>query len=1252
VFVEGGISLDEAALLNGVETGDELLKILSETPTRKQVEDRIKRDPIREQVERNKIQAKNEATRLQAIDESFSKVTNLHLKEMNEMKSRSWNTVKRGIIKLAGKVPTLMELNTKAKDTVKGMKIRDLNPIQFKQGEATSQRLAIKQFVDGKIEQAFGNKGKAALNSELMKETIKARDKVAKNVKFWKKMQDPSNIQELKDAGYHNALKDYMAAYKLEGAIPNEKEQNAFKNFIKRQVELGNYTPHVPDRLNNTQTSFKDLTVEQYDTITEMGQYLLTQAKNKNKMLADQKLRKEFETQEYVAEQIDKLTKEHIDYDPTRPKREEKTTKDGEFIENVKNAAKSLMSAVNNVKNIVFELDNHEHNGFFYRTFVDPLVRAQTAKREENLSLRDHLKAVITEHYGDMKAYDAMVNERLEIPEFDNFDTLNNGHVRKIDLMRLMAFLGDPDGRSRIENYKGKDASGSSISMDLDTVMKVLDREINEKEAGFVQNFFVNPYKRFEKASADLHKRTTGVEPEMVKGIPIVHRGKVYEGGYQPLEYQRLPDEIRAQKELASMEEQGVLDEGEFFARMRAAEMTKKDRLKDRSGSLRPLELHFENHFRAMEEIIHDLHFREPGIDMMKIMKQPHNVQNIKSVIGSKKFVLMLDSMKDVVSKTSDKDQPIFRDQSAIVNGMLGFGKQLHAIKAISYNVASAAIQWDSLMYMPLRAGPKTFAYMGKTVAKLIANPMQYMKAVEVAKEILPDIKYEQDAIDDSLVKSSEEFIPYDNKFFKNYKGLGKGLTRLSQMRKAAIDHSFILLREADKFNKVIATLSLSDQFLNGDIEGYSKDVLDKMSDTEKKETMQKVVKQIVDLSLTASSRLDKTALEKNKVAQLFVNYWTDRRSRLNSMSSQINKARKSVKEGNHSQAVTQLMFLGVVSGVSVALQNQIRGKDEEEGKKIRNLKDAGMFALEGMYDFAMNPVSQMAQSVPGIDAMLYAYDSTINYGRGKQVRPVSLPHIAVLTDIVAGAVSMRKAAKKGRVAKSDRKALITLGGFAIGGAPTNTLNKVIDMVGSSSIKRNVKEGMNDLLRFNKTVDAFKEEYKDEPDAKDFIQDLEDYQKTLPKFENDGQTVVPEGTKESIKKAVSGGDWTKYNEDTGAIGVYQFTEERWKELMLAHPDLGLTENGRLAKDPSQQEKAMDRESQDTLKSLIAYEIPVSKENIFGVHKFGFDNFSSIFEAKDDKKLSEVIGDEVSKPEFKGFTTAGDVKKYLSRSLKD
>jgi hypothetical protein len=166
-----------------------------------------------------------------------------------------------------------------------------------------------------------------------------------------------------------------------------------------------------------------------------------------------------------------------------------------------------------------------------------------------------------------------------------------------------------------------------------------------------------------------------------------------------------------------------------------------------------------------------------------------------------------------------------------------------------------------------------------------------------------------------------------------------------------------------------------------------------------------------------------------------------------------------------------------------------------------------------------------------------------------------------------------------------------------------------------------------------------------------FIDDLKEYKKTLPQFDSNVKNIIPENTKDTLKATLSDGQWNKIDRETGAAGIYQYTEQAWNDLRMKNPDLGLTDNGRVAKDPAQQEKAMNYEIQENTRGLLTFEVPITEVNLLGAHKFGLDNFIAIHDSKDSEKLSSVIGEEAKSPVFNGFETVGAVKNYLSKEIR-
>ena len=1256
-FVNGGMDLEESAVLNGVESGSELLRILAKTPSLNE----IKNSREQRNIElRNRVNQTLKPTRLNERDLAFDNLTKIHIREMEHLRNKEWSTVKRGIVKIALPVPSVEELTSQAVDTVSKMKIRDLNPNQFKQGESKSQREAIKNFLNAEFEQAFENKRRAALNNVMRKETLKQQDKITSYQKFWKKVESPTVQQDLKDAGYLDAMNEFTEIYKLSGSIKNETERNSFNKWVAEQVEEGNLDVVIPERLDSTQLSFKDLTVEQYQVITEIGQNIVATAKMKNQLLYKSEQRKELKTMEMIQDEIGTHLKAHVDYDPAKIDAENK--ENPSFTEDIQNKIKTGLTAISSPKTVISELDNYNMGGVIHKYVGNPLKQSRTSKRMELFEISPDLENIAKTFYGN--EFGKMFNTYVDIPEFRGISALGNGQLfRKTELLTLLAYMGDPEGRKSMKNFVTREG----VALSPESILQILGRELTHKDAEFAQKFLVNTFKRFEERSFALHKKTTGNEPDMVKGVPYKLTAKdengnmvtrEYPGGYYPVKRKMMSIDRKAAKAQSQLEQKSAalfgVNESEKFARIRSSEMTQQGRLKERTGSERPLDLRFENFFGFLEEIVHDLHFREVGIDTLKILKNPINVENMQAVVGPKKYAALLNGVKDVISKTTERENTLHAQESGWVDTIFQKGHTLHAVMTIGLNLSSAMIQPESMSHLALRLGPKIIPHLSKSTLTIFQNINDLPDLVKELGKINPDLILEQDNVDNAVIKENFEWMGSTNTYFKKYANQsGQAIAKIRAIQKKSVDASFFMVRETDHVLKLVATHAVSNAFLSGDIEGFPIEKVKAMSEKERAETMQSVVQQAIDLTLTASAPEDKTALEKHKSARIFVRYWTDVRSKLNSYLSQLDKAKGYGKTKEYGKQVKTMMWLALVAGVTVAYQDAIRKKKDGILSQLEDDDTKGEMAKDLLWHFAISPVDQMIDSIPLVSSIKYAAEAD----NRSDYRQVSAPIIGVATDIATGIPvlkdtlrQMMKFKKSGVMSEVQKRALLNDAGYLLGGAPTKGLYKIINGVNNGEIKKSSSYLKDNILDLHKSIDAFVKAFKDEPDAEQFINDLKEYQKTLPTFDSDVKGLIPETAKDAIRIS-SGNDWKKVDPKTGAAGIYQFTDENWKRIAAVNPDLGLTENGRVSKDPAQQEKAMNWEIQDNTRGLMAYELPVNDANLLGAHKFGFDPFLAILQAKDDQKLTEVLKDKAKDPVFEDFSTVKSVKDYLNQEVK-
>ena len=1261
MFVEGGLSIDESASLAGMKSGAELLDVLSKTPSRRDI---IKNRDQRKIELKNRIQQAIKPTREIERNKVFTNLTKTHLREMKFMREKKWTSAKAGIKRIALPLPTIEGLNLKARTIVSNTP--NLNHRQFMVGERRSQKAAVNHILKNEVEQAFKAKENAAFNTELTKETFNAKTRVAKAERFLKKLKKPELQQELKDAKMLDAANEILDVYRLDLSKRGLSKQGAYEKFVKQQVELGNVDFEIPEKFNDVRESATELTVDQYLAITDRLKSLVHQAKMKNKLYGKFRQKEVIQTEEAIVSKASKLLEDHPDYNPK--KAEIVPEKSLSITERWKNTVDLGFSAVTNLKNIATTLDQEKLGGFNYEILAQPIVDARTAKRTEAASVVNHVKNV-TSKYGAKKFNDAFNDFRF-IKEFKDFSHLGNGYITKTDLMVMQAYLGDPQGLERISNFVNN-KTGEKLT--AETAQQILNRELDESDVALVQNLLLNTFKSFEKAASELHLRTTGQEPRMIKGVPIKHRGKGLPGGYFPLKYQMISDDMKIDKFIKSTEKKvsmmSGLEDGKLYGQLKAAEMTEQGRFEERTGSTRPLDLNFNNFFNAIEEHLHDIHFRETGIDTLKLLKNPIYAKNIKSTVGVKNYKIMVNSVIETVGKTNERNANYFSDEWRFTNDIIRKAESGHAIATLGLNLSSIAMQPLSFTAASLRMGPTGSKYLLKSAGNVAGNLHMLHEFVKTAEELNPDIIFQKDAIDDTLVQSSYDFIPRTQTFLKKHRGSAKVFSSIKEAQKFTTNFAMSGLSEADKVIKIITTLGSAEQFFAGDVENFPMSRLNKMTEAEKIKAVKRYVKQVADLALTTSATEDKAVLEKLAHTKLFTKYWTDSRSQLNTYMAEGRKVKWNTKEAikqfknkDYSKAKESayhasggLATLVIAASVARLYQDLLRGEETpfDEITEIKSVEDFQEFGKKTALYMAGSVPNNFVELTPAARDVKFAYSSKSR----RDYKNVQLPLMKVMSDLTTGISGLADVLSislggEAELSGVELKAMLFSGSYLTGGYPINGMYKFKKFLESEAFLDSVDYVSSESKRLNDSINSFVDKFESDPKSKDLIEDLKLIQEeVLSQYDADVENIIPEDTKEIIKEALSEGEWTTLDPETGAAGIYQFTEQRWSEIKEFNPDLGLTDNGRVSKDSKQQEKAMQWSIQDNTRGLIAYGIPVSNETLFGAHKFGFDNYIAIHEANKNEKLTKVLGKEVKDdPLFKDFKTVRSVKDYISNNV--
>ena len=1249
VFKKDGMSLEESAALAGFKSGEELLQVLSETPNKNDLftarQDTLRK--IRKQVK--EVREKSYEDRLNKV---FDQVVKLHAEEMKVIKKNKWGVFKSGLrdtqkipnfrdvdFKNSKRVinlpdPILAELNNKARSIVKKTKVGNISPKQFNAAERVLQKRYLDHMMNNEVEQGYATKEKVILNAELTRESLKAKKRIGDAKTFVKRLTNKRTQKMLKKSGLDVQVNELLDIFDIDPSKRkrNDRQANYFEHLAR--LEANGESIIVPDTLTDVRQRGADMTVDQYLMVIDKLRHLEHQAKLVNKLTVINDKREKankLNTLEAVSNDLSEdLVLNHPKHDSSKTAEDVDNPNSKGLRQWVGEKLSLGGASFTNFKNIFTELDQEALNGVHYDTVVNRMVERETFKRERLSGIVDQIKA-IGEQYGD-KDFKAAFNEFVTIEEFKGYKALGNGKMAKSDLWTLLAYMGDPDALNRMENFKHS-ITGDTLSSA--TIMQALESSLNDKDALLVQNF-ANIFKSFESEAKDLHLRSTGVEPTMIVGVPFTFKGKVYEGGYIPNNYLNNTTEQRIKQFQEIMGEKSAAffgeTDGRIIAQMRAAEQTDQGRLIQRKGSNSQLDTDFRKILQSFEEHVHDVAYREAGLDTLKILKDKTYKMAIIDTVGEAKYNTAVSAVIETVGKADNTDNNgVFGAETKFINDMFKAFEQNFAVNALGGNLKSVAMQPLSLGTAALRMGPKGKRYLAKAVGVAIQqlltgkyNSEYFNRAIEVNN----DLKTNRDGIDDTLTSSTFDHLDVTTNLPPKLRGL-------KNLRKKYVEKMMIGLSTFDLHLKAATSLAAHAQFINGDVKNFDNATLASMSQADIDVAAKKYVKQLSDLALTTSATIDKSAVEKITQMRMFTRFYTDVRSQLNTGLSQGRKIRNATSQGDYKSAMRDAGNLYLVYTLNKLYVDLLYQEEENivtEFLDIRDFDDVKSFALSA----ALGPASVFTGSIPVVRDIQFAAQS---YSSRKDVNTWLG---RALTDVTMGGLAVYDYVTEGETSDSREKGFYNTGS-AVTGIPTKKIRDYYEFISDETGVDPVELISDQMSRTSEAIIEYILKNEGDPSKAEEIEALKEYQGQIAP--QDVQGLVPENTIESLKL----NSWQDVNPDTGAAGVFQFTEARWEEISEEAEDLELSEEGRISKDDSEQVKAMEWSLEQNARTLNAFGMETTTDNLYGTHRFGADDFTAILFAKDSDKLEGIVSDMGL---FKGFKTVKQVKDFIAKQVKN
>lgn len=508
-----------------------------------------------------------------------------------------------------------------AESAIAARKVRDVNPRQFQAQEGRAGKAAMDAMKKGDTETAAVQKRAQLLNNQLARKAQDARDDIAKALTYFKRFQRVNPLKAMAPEEREQVLK-LLSAYDFR-TNPSTKPSRAQENLHQwlESQQLAGYSPLVDEtQLAATpRTGYRDMTVGQlrglHDTvrsIEKIGRDKLTATWDGQQVALDDLVRNTFVPK--MQERGDKFTAEQIySHENNRDAGRVKLALD--------RMGSALRAAGAELKPQYFkanQFDMHDVLGPFHELFnqvFEGNYRKLDMMREQSARARELAKTLGRDWQTSM--FDSVPNTQLA-------DAKASEEAGRTVPMRLTR-----DNLIQIAAHAGNESNFDKLAKGYgwkpEDVWAFLDGKLTAKDAEAVkaQWDWANQYWPEVKAQ---YERLGQVVPPKIEPRPYALRladGSTVEmpGGYMPIRYDPLRSRLGDKQQAERVIKEGEVRLGyDFFGRDTTTNGSMNARV---DGYTDAIDLRHEALEQALKETVHDLAYREPLINVNKIISHP-----------------------------------------------------------------------------------------------------------------------------------------------------------------------------------------------------------------------------------------------------------------------------------------------------------------------------------------------------------------------------------------------------------------------------------------------------------------------------------------------------------------------------------------------------------------------------------------------------------------------------------------------------
>ena len=319
--------------------------------------------------------------------------------------------------------------------------------------------------------------------------------------------------------------------------------------------------------------------------------------------------------------------------------------------------------------------DDDKPLGKAWQLIMRPMQEARADELNRFEKAARQIRQIISEAYS---------HEELMAMKDKDYDQNLKESVSKEERLLVLLNLGNMGNKNRLmEGFKNVTSRSHWTQTEIDWMLAPLEK----KDYDFAQKVW-DHFEQYKKERFDQEEKLKGVRPLEVEATPLKTRFGTYRGGYFPIKYDTDRGARAASLDKVNKSINPMLPS--------VAHGAMKDRQDKGLGT--PLKLRFSVITDAVAESVHDLAYRQPVIEVAKLLRQ-RDVQNaMESTQGALVYKQMWDWLNDIAGE---------RPAQNSLDNIASWARSRMAIFAMGFKITTTLAQVSGLLATSTQLGLK-----------------------------------------------------------------------------------------------------------------------------------------------------------------------------------------------------------------------------------------------------------------------------------------------------------------------------------------------------------------------------------------------------------------------------------------------------------------------------------------------------------------------------------------------------------------